>query len=440
MRIISRLFWLIVIVSLAVGTYLYVNTRAIEVETATVGRGRVEEYVTEEAQTQLHTERVLTAERAGTVRRIALEEGDPVQVGQVLTSLEDTELELSLGMLRDQLDEIEGRLAGVDVPLPKEAEIEAAAKEHEAAEQDLATLAQEKAAAEAEVRYAQKEFERIEQLWESGSASSQQHDTARRNLDVAVATDNALARRIEAARTAVEVAALRKKVLDQSMQDTAYLRRVYQAQKAQVQKMLELLVSESRIPCPIDGVLLEKYVDSEQFVQPGTPLVKVGDPATIEIRADILSDEVGRLRERQRVILVGRAVGQSRAEGVLEKIYPSGFTKISSLGVREQRVPVLIGFDNSTLALRPGSELDVKIVVAAVDDAVLLPDEAVFATADQMGAFVVEDGRARLRGIVTGLTGEDSYEVIEGVEPGEVVILRPPKSLADGRRVKTVEQ
>ena len=117
---------------------------------------------------------------------------------------------------------------------------------------------------------------------------------------------------------------------------------------------------------------------------------------------------------------------------------PSGFTKISSLGVRQQRVAVLIDFDNSELGLGPGYELDVKIAVDTKEDILLVPGEAVFATAEGSGVFVIDGGRAGLRQVTTGLQGEDYYEVLKGLEPGETVILRPPTNLEAGGRVKAV--
>ncbi len=434
--ILKRFGWLILVVAAAVALWAYAGTRAVAVETAVVGRGRIEQYVTEEAQTQLHAERILTADRAGTLRRITLEEGDPVRQDQEVAAIEDTELELELGMLRDQLQEIGGRLEGVDVPLPKPSEIEAAAERIRQAEAEVERLIKEKEAAEADLAYARREFERTTELHQKGTASEQQLDTARRNLEVARATDEALARQSEAAGIAVDVARLHKRTLDESMQDTAHLHKVYAAQEERVQKQLELLLHEAAIRSPLDGVVLEKYVDSQRFVQPGTQLLKVGDPATIEIRSDILSEEVGVVEVGHKAILVGRAIRGENAVGRVKKIYPSGFTKLSSLGVQEQRVPVLIEFDNSRLKLQPGYELDVKIVVSASEDALLVPAEAVFATAEGSAAFVVERGRARLREVQTGLTGEENYEVIEGLAEGQTVILRPPTDLEHGARVE----
>jgi HlyD family secretion protein len=418
--------------------WIWQSTRPIEVDMAQVTRGPIEEYVTEEAVTQLDTERVITAELPGTAHRIELEEGDPVHKDDVVATIEDTTLRLYMDVLKAQIDETQAQLAGVDVPLPKPSEIEAAEKERVRAEAEVQALVEDKHAADAELKRAESEFKRIKELVGKGTATEQQYELAERDLQVAGAQVQSLTHRLEAAKTAATVAGLRKRVLEESMEDTAHLREAYGAQIAQTQKEIEILQHElgkAQVLSPIDGVVLTKHLDSEQYVQQGTPLLTVGDIDSVEIRSDILSDEIGRIRVGQSVRLVGPALPGKGARGRVRKIYPSGFTKISSLGVRQQRVAVLIDFDNSGLHLKPGSELDVKIVVDERADTVRVPSAAVFAEAEGVAVFVVEAGRARLRRVEIGLRGDDDYEVTAGLQDGETVILRPPAGLAVGSRV-----
>jgi len=171
-------------------------------------------------------------------------------------------------------------------------------------------------------------------------------------------------------------------------------------------------------------------------VSAGTPLLLVGDMRSIEIETDILSEEIHRVRVGQRVRLEGRALAGAEAFGRVKKIYPAGFTKVSALGVQQQRVKVLIEFDNSRLGLRPGCELDVKIIVGSRDDAVLVPAAAVFATESGMAAFKVTEGRAVLVPVRIGIRGDDYWEVLNGLQVGETVILHPPDELEPGDRVK----
>lgn len=438
-KALARFRWPLAVAALALLLFAMGRMRAVEVDMASVTRGRIEEVITEEARTQLHTERVVTAELPGTVRRVELEEGDRVEAGQVITTIEDTELKLYLDVLRADLKEVQARLAGADVPLPKQSEIDAAEQDARRTDHEQQAVRQELAGAEAQLQFADSDHRRMKDLFDSGSATDRQDQQARRDLAAARATHAGLANRLAAAEAGAQVAGLRKQVLLDSLGDTAYLHDVYAAQIGQSQKNIELLTYElgkTAVRSPISGVILEKHVDSDQFVQPGAGLVRVGDMDTIEIRADILSDDVGRVQVGQEVLLLGRAVADPAARGRVEKVYPSGFTKISSLGVRQQRVAVLVGFDNRPLGLKPGYELDVQIVVDARDDAVLVPRDAVFAGREGMAVFAVEGRRARRRPVELGLRGEDAYEVLGGLEPGDVVVRRPPTDLSDGQRVK----
>ncbi len=437
--LLRKLLWPAVIAAIVVGIYLYQALKPLTVDAEAIRRGRVEEYVTEEAKTQLHTEREVAAQRAGTMRRIALEVGDRVKAGQVITSIEDNELKLTLGQMQDQLREVEARLAGADVTLPKQSEIDSAEQAATQAEKELTEMTEAQKATDAYLAYTEKEFRRVSGLHAAGSASQDQLDQAKRDYDVARPTAEAMTSRMEATRASVDVARLRVQTLKASLGDTAYLHKLYDAQKANLQKMIDLFNIQSQVTSPIDGVVLDKYLDSERFVQPGTALVRIGDMSSIEIRSDVLSEEVGRVKPRQKVLLVGQAIREPDAQGTVKQVYPSGFTKVSSLGVRQQRVQVLVDFDNSQLDLGPGYKLDVKIVVAAHDDAVMVPTEAVFATANGSGVFVIEDGHARLHTIETGLKGEDIYEVTKGVKPGDTVILRPPTDMKEGQRVKVAK-
>lgn len=442
MKRLLKFTWPILIVLVAVAGYTYDRMRPVPVETAAVQRGRIEEVVEEEAVTQLHTERVISPDFAGAARRIELEVGDPVRQGQLITTVEDEDLKIYADMIRASIDEVRARLDGVDVTLPKPSEISAAQKEAENTRGQVAALEQEVKAAEADLEFAQKDYARLSGLEAGGSASVREFQRATRNRDVARAALGAVRSRLSAAGSAAGAAELSVKVLQESLQDTAHLRKVFGAQIEQFNKETALIdrqLAKTRITCPIDGVVLEKYIDSAQHVQQGTPLLKVGAPESIEIRADILSDKIGRVREGQVVHLIGPAIGDGSAAGRVKQVYPSGFTKISSLGVRQQRVTVLIEFDNAELRLKPGAELDVQIVVATRDDALLVPGAAVIATAKGPAVFAAADGRAVLRPIVIGLRGKQSYEITEGLAEGDTVIVRPPTDLEEGRAL-TVRQ
>lgn len=442
MKKLLKYIWVLVIVLVIVAGAVYKRFVPVEVEMADVTHGAVEEVVEEEARTQLHTERIVTTEQSGTVARVTLEVGDEVAKGQPITTVDDTDLRLLAQRSRASVEEIEGRLAGVDVPLPKPSEIARAEKSVQQAREQMEALKARKAAAQAELTLAKEELDRTRDLKTRDVTSLQAFQSAQRNHDVAVGNLQAAENELAAAGTAVQVAVLQVRVLQESMSDTAHLRKVYGAQLEQTRKEIELIdrqIQKSVVTSPVDGIVTEKYLDSEQYAQSGQPLVKVGVMDSIEIRADILSDEIGRVAVGQVVHLAGPAMRGRRVDGLVKKVYPAGFEKISSLGVRQQRVTVLVEFDNTQLGLRPESELDVEIVVDKADDAVLVPSAAVIAASQGQAVFVVREGEARLQPIEIGLRGKDTYQVTEGLVEGDRVIVRPPTDLQEGARVKSSE-
>jgi len=433
-----KFIWPAILAALCLAAYVRSALKPVVVETAEVTRGRIEEYVTEEAVTRLHTVRAVTALTSGIAARVELEEGDPVEAGQVVTTIEDTQIKSLLARSHAQVEEMKGYLEGVDAPLPEESEIAAAGKSVESAVASVEAAENNLEIARQDLIFAQKHFDRITRLRDEGSLTTESQDRAGRDYEVARKQVAAAEARLKIARLQQEVCKLQKNVLLESMDDTQHLKKVYGARIDQARAELENLsheFSKTKVASPITGVVLEKYVDAEGFVRPGTQLLLVGDMTSIEIEADILSEEIGRISLGQKVVLVGKALGDQPPSATVQKIYPSGFTKVSTLGVRQQRVKVLIAFDNSRVQLGPGYDLDVKIITDARDASVLVPAGAVFATEDGMAVFKASGNRARFTPVTIGTRGEEFFEVVEGLEPGDRVVVRPPGDLESGDRI-----
>ncbi len=437
-RLLRTVGWPVALAVAAIVAYLLAKARPVQVEAATVVRGPLEQYITEEATTRLRTTRAVTALTFGIAARIEFEEGDPVKAGQLITTISDTQLAALLERAQAQVREMEGYLEGTSAPLPEKSEIEAAQKRADAAALEAEVARKNKEVAEQNHALALKELQRTEALAEKGVVTEEARDRIATSYEVAQRELAAAQLRLQVAEMQKEVAALQKQVLLESMDDTEYLKKVYGARIEQIGAEIALLQEErvkTEVRSPIDGLVLAKYVDREGYVSPGAELVLVGDMNSIEIESDILSDEIPGVHVGQTVRLEGKAITDPTATGTVRKIYPAGFTKVSALGVRQQRVKVLIEFDNSRLHLGPGYGLDIKIVTEARQDAVLVPAAAVFATAEGMAAFKISNGKAALAPLKIGIRGEDHWEVLDGLEPGDRAILHPPSNLRPGHRV-----
>ena len=174
------------------------------------------------------------------------------------------------------------------------------------------------------------------------------------------------------------------------------------------------------------------------MLEAGSMLLKIGDLESIEIECDVLSEEVSRVHVGNKVLISGKALQGRTLEGTVTRIYPAGFMKISSLGVEQQRVRTLIGFDNAEARLRPGTSVDVEIVTAEAVDVLAVPDRAVFRYEGGWAVFTVEGGRAKLTPVKVGLRNEDWTQILDGIAPETVVVSELKNDLEDGIRVTTL--
>jgi HlyD family secretion protein len=174
-------------------------------------------------------------------------------------------------------------------------------------------------------------------------------------------------------------------------------------------------------------------------VPAGTPLVELGDPADLEIVVDLLSTDAVRVAPGDAVI-IDQWGGDRPLNGRVRRIEPYGFTKISALGIEEQRVNVIIDVDDPRewwQSLGHGYRVETHIVVWQGRDVVKLPMSALFRNGDAWAVFVVEQGRARRRTVTVGhITGLEA-ELTGGLAEGETVVLHPSDQITDGVRIES---
>ncbi len=194
-----------------------------------------------------------------------------------------------------------------------------------------------------------------------------------------------------------------------------------------------------RVRSPAGGRVLRVVQESEGPVAAGAPIVEVGDPASVELRVDLLTTDAVRVGPGAPVELVGWG-GDGALPGVVRLVEPSGFTKVSALGVEEQRVYVVVdpAAPGAWGRLSDGYAADGRIVVARREDALRVPAGALFREGGGWAVFAVEDGRARLRRVRVGDAADGALEVVEGLAPGAVVVVHPGDAVSDGARVRPV--
>jgi HlyD family secretion protein len=189
------------------------------------------------------------------------------------------------------------------------------------------------------------------------------------------------------------------------------------------------------VRAPVGGRVLRVHEPSERIVAAGTPLVQLGDAGGLEVVVDVLSTDAVRIQPGAPMRLVEWG-GEGAIAARVRLVEPSGFTKVSTLGVEEQRVNVIGDLLDPPAVLGDGYRVEARIVTWAADDVLRVPNSALFRTGGGWSLFVEQEGRARLREVRVGHRGASEAEVLDGLAEGEQVILFPSEQIRDGVRVR----
>lgn len=368
--------------------------RPIEVETARATRTTFLRTVDEEGKTRVRDRYVVSAPLAGTLERITLKEGDRVVSGAVVAAI----------------------VPSIPALLDARTERELSARLEAAEAQELGAIANV-GRAEAALDLARADATRIGNLAQKGFVSQATQDATtltlrerEKQLDAAREERHAAAHALDAAR--------------------ATLSRALTAAKGGVAKPWP-------VHAPVAGEVLRVLQQSERAVATGTPLLEIGDPADLEIVVDVLSADAVSIAPGNRV-LIEHWGGDGAAEGRVRRVEPSAFTKVSALGVEEQRVNVLVDpvpGDAGWRNVGDGFRVDVRIVVDERPGALTIPVSALFREGTQWMTFVVSNGRVHKRALRIDARSAQTAVVASGLRENEIVVVYPAGSLADGTRV-----
>ncbi len=357
---------------------------AVEVTNVTIGPLQVT--VDEDGETRAHDRFVVSAPVAGRVARIELHEGDLIAPGQAVAEL--WPLPLSAREREEQL----ARISAAEAQLREASErVRQAWASHEQARRELA---------------------RMEKLATAGFVAQQEAEQAR-------LTQSTSANEFEAARfrersVAADLKAARAALL--ALDTTRDGARII-------------------VRSPAAGKVLRIAEKSERVVAAGAGLITVGDPNRIEIVVDLLSTDAVTVRADMPIILEGWG-GDQPMRARVRVVEPYGFTKVSALGVEEQRVNIVGDFVDATGSLGDGYRVEAKIVIWSSDKVLKVPVSALFRQGEEWAVFVVESARARRRKIQLGHRGALEAEVTQGLTAGQTVIRPPSNDLTDGTPVK----
>jgi len=387
------LFWGVLGMFLAAGLVWSFRPQPVPVDLAPARIEPLLVTVDDEGKTRVRDVYVVSAPVAGRARRTTLDVGDAVRAGDTVVA----EIEPADPAFLDQ------RARG-------EAEAEVAA-----AQAALALSRAEVEQAKAELDFAEAELARARRLAATATISEQ-------------AVDDAL-RGFRTRRAALTTAQASVRVHEHSI-DRARSRLMSPVATASRGAECECVI----IRAPVSGRVLEIQRESEGVVSPGDPLVSLGDPADLEIVAEMLSSDAVKVKQGMRVIIDNWG-GDASLPGTVERVEPFGFTKISALGIEEQRVNVVVALAGDASAwqsLGHGFRVDVRVVVWASEATLTVPLTAVFRNGDGWAVFIAANGIARRRAVQLGRRAGLRAQIDGGLEAGDVVVVSPGDRVRDG--------
>lgn len=369
----------------------------VAVEVAQVMRGPMQVTIDAEGKTQLKERFLVSASVSGMVNRFSWEAGDSVSEGEVLAEIR---------AMPSSLLDARTRAQATATVASAEAAVNAARESVRAAE--------------LESSLAEREFKRVSAMAKSSLVSEEV-------LDVAAVKETA-------ASIAVQTAQQR---LAQAHEDLKAAKAVLIQANGQ-QPAADVVV---KVRSPVDGTVLKRYRESAGLISVGEPLVEVGDLTALEVVTDVLSAEAVRLSPGMRVVFQ-RWGGEPTLEGRVRLVEPEGFTKVSTLGVEEQRVWVIADIESPIerwQSLGDQYRVESSFVVWEGEEVLQIPANATFRSENGKAVFVLNDGRAEKRGITVGRNNGLIVEVVDGLVEGEAIILHPGRAIEAGSRVERIQ-
>jgi HlyD family secretion protein len=390
-RIFSTTVGLIVLLGLVYGFL----PRPVAVDAVAARRGPMRVTVEEEGRTRVKDRFVVSAPVPGYLRRIDLEVGDTISKGQQIATLDPL------------------KSAVLDPRSRAEAEAAVAA-----ARASLDAARERAHAAAAEAEYARERSIRMKKLAEGGFISKDDFEQADSEY-----------KKAEAIKLSTDAAVTAAK---------ADLARAESTLRYSAAERGTSVGNAVIVRSPVGGKVLKLHRESEGVVNAADPLLDIGDPRQMEIKAEVLSADAVKIRKGTPVIFE-RWGGEIPLTGIVRVVEPAGFTKISSLGVEEQRVLVIMDF-TSPIALWEGLgdayRLDTSFIIWEGQNVLQLPASALFRKDEGWALYAIENKRARLRHVEIGHRNGLIAEIMSGIKEGELVVSHPDDQVKDGARLK----
>jgi len=400
-----------IIVALVGGIGFYMSSRstAIEVNTAIVTKGNLAKYVEEIGVVESKNQVNIYAPTAGMVAEVLVGVGDKVKQGDILVKLNGEKLSR-------QIAELEAQRSAV-LAQYNEAKKSTDTRSIEKLELEIVDM-------QKRIKTAQETVNNKKALYNGGAISNEEYQNAIKDLD---------SQKSNLEKSKLDLDIMKKPVSENIIAQ-------YEAQLKQLdiqREGLEKLGNDYTIVASIDGTVLSKLVEKGSYLQPGIHIMELGNTDELYIESDVLVGDIGNISEGALVKISNKDLRITDLEGVVKKIHPNAFSKISDLGIQQKRIKVDIDMKNTPENIRPGYDLDIKIITEAIENTLLIPENAVFSIDEKHFVFVNETDKAVLKEIEIGIESQRQVEVVSGLKEGEIIIQSPDENIEEGIIIKS---
>ena len=403
--------WILIagVVCAGIGAWVLLSEpQGVPVVTAKARKGQIRSYIEERARSRLPEIHRITMPQQGRILPIEVVEGDRVEQDQIVARMDTTDIETDFREATNSVEQYQKMLAQVILSIQQADQTVLASRE--------------------KYKYFEREFGRAMQLFRRDSLTeSQKQESELRMVESRVEMRNDEMNK--------EMYTIGKAIVE-LLKDTEI------GKQEKVERDRERAV----IRTPVEGTVLRREVSNERVMQAGEILLEIGELNKLEIVVEVLTQEAAKLKTGNAVDIEGAALGGQILKGQVSRIFPQGFTKVSSLGVEQQRVNVIVTFDSGVLdelqqqGIQLGADyrLRVKIYTAKKDDAIIIPRSALFRSSDgTWQLFAIRDNRAELRTVEIGLKNDFEVEITKGLDQDDKVIVAPDSELTNGMVVET---
>ncbi len=413
--------------------------QSIEVKVIVPRRGEIQESFTEPARTRLAKTYRITAPVDCRIERIDLEHGDPVKQGQLLMKFDLVPFTQEVAEAQAAVEELVASLAVLDDNRLEDTALVETFAVVDAAGEAVKAADKQVEAQQARSDRAALELKRMQDLVEHEAIPQSRLDDARLEAETTLID----LRREEFVRAALHALLVAVQTgpqfVSQWVEHEQLKRAEIEHQLAQAHARLARArhrLSLTDVRSPIDGVVLERHDQGDRPMQAGEPVLLLGNLDQLEVIADVLTQDAMRLTPGAEVTLQP-ATRMQTIRGRVKRIEPQGFTKLSSLGVEQQRVNVIVSLEERPANIGVGYRLRARFLTASKPEALIVPRYSVLQAPDQsFYAFRVEGGRLSRTPVKLGLRSDLELEIVAGLGAGDQIVAAPEASMRDGGRVR----